>query len=57
MLLNLARQRRVLFFGGKGGVGKTTVANAVAVALSCWLLSGCRCWKPWSWSRSCALPV
>lgn len=32
MLLTLARQRRVLFFGGKGGVGKTTVANAVALA-------------------------
>ena len=31
MLLNLARQRRVLFFGGKGGVGKTTMASAVAV--------------------------
>jgi arsenite/tail-anchored protein-transporting ATPase len=32
VLLKLARQRRVLFFGGKGGVGKTTVANAVALA-------------------------
>jgi arsenite/tail-anchored protein-transporting ATPase len=32
VLLNLARERRVLFFGGKGGVGKTTVANAVALA-------------------------
>ena len=32
MLLDLARRRRVLFFGGKGGVGKTTVANAVALA-------------------------
>lgn len=32
MLLNLARQRRILFFGGKGGVGKTTVAAAVALA-------------------------
>jgi arsenite/tail-anchored protein-transporting ATPase len=32
MLLSLARQRRVLFFGGKGGVGKTTVAAAVALA-------------------------
>lgn len=31
MLLSLARQRRVLFFGGKGGVGKTTMASAVAV--------------------------
>lgn len=32
MLLSLARQRRVLFFGGKGGVGKTTVAATVALA-------------------------
>ena len=32
MLLDLARQRRVLFFGGKGGVGKTTVAAATALA-------------------------
>ncbi|MFU8896439.1 MAG: ArsA family ATPase [Gammaproteobacteria bacterium] len=32
MLLSLARQRRVLFFGGKGGVGKTTVAASVALA-------------------------
>ncbi len=32
MLLSLARQRRVLFFGGKGGVGKTTVSTAVALA-------------------------
>lgn len=32
MLLSLARQRRVLFFGGKGGVGKTTVASSVALA-------------------------
>ncbi|MFU8820016.1 MAG: ArsA family ATPase [Gammaproteobacteria bacterium] len=32
MLLSLARQRRVLFFGGKGGVGKTTVASTVALA-------------------------
>ena len=32
MLLSLARRRRVLFFGGKGGVGKTTVAAAVALA-------------------------
>ena len=32
MLLGLARRRRVLFFGGKGGVGKTTVAAAVALA-------------------------
>jgi arsenite-transporting ATPase len=32
MLLSLARQKRVLFFGGKGGVGKTTVSTAVALA-------------------------
>ncbi|MCQ4295979.1 ArsA family ATPase [Pseudomonas stutzeri] len=32
MLLALAEQRRVLFFGGKGGVGKTTVAAATALA-------------------------
>jgi arsenite/tail-anchored protein-transporting ATPase len=32
VLLDLARQRRVLFFGGKGGVGKTTVAATVALA-------------------------
>ncbi|WP_193105750.1 ArsA family ATPase [Brachybacterium sp. FME24] len=32
MLLTLARERRVLFLGGKGGVGKTTVASAVALA-------------------------
>ena len=32
MLLKLARERRVLFFGGKGGVGKTTVAASVALA-------------------------
>ncbi|MGB3761747.1 MAG: ArsA-related P-loop ATPase, partial [Ornithinimicrobium sp.] len=32
MLLELAAQRRVLFVGGKGGVGKTTVASAVALA-------------------------
>ncbi|MFC4727870.1 ArsA family ATPase [Coralloluteibacterium thermophilus] len=32
MLLELAASRRVLFFGGKGGVGKTTVAAAVALA-------------------------
>lgn len=34
MLLNLARSTPILFFGGKGGVGKTTVASAAAVALS-----------------------
>src|SRR5699024_488211 len=32
MLLRLAADRRVLFLGGKGGVGKTTVASAVAHA-------------------------
>ncbi|MFO7340716.1 MAG: ArsA family ATPase, partial [Lysobacteraceae bacterium] len=32
MLLRLAAARRVLFVGGKGGVGKTTVASAVAHA-------------------------
>ena len=26
--------RRVVFFGGKGGVGKTTVASATAAALA-----------------------
>ncbi len=31
MLLNLARERQVLFVGGKGGVGKTSVASAVAL--------------------------
>lgn len=31
MLLTLAAQRRVLFVGGKGGVGKTTVATATAL--------------------------
>ncbi|WP_402462703.1 ArsA family ATPase [Isoptericola aurantiacus] len=31
MLLDLAARRRVLFLGGKGGVGKTTVASAVAL--------------------------
>lgn len=32
MLLGLAARRRVLFVGGKGGVGKTAVASAVAFA-------------------------
>lgn len=32
MLLDLAARRRVLFCGGKGGVGKTSVASAVALA-------------------------
>ena len=31
MLLDLARSRRILFFGGKGGVGKTTVSAATAL--------------------------
>ncbi|HCJ31174.1 MAG TPA: arsenic-transporting ATPase, partial [Pseudomonas sp.] len=31
MLLALAAQSRVLFIGGKGGVGKTTVAAATAL--------------------------
>ncbi|MCM3661195.1 ArsA family ATPase [Georgenia satyanarayanai] len=32
MLLELAARRQVLFVGGKGGVGKTAVASAVALA-------------------------
>lgn len=32
MLLNLARDRRILFVGGKGGVGKTSVASSLALA-------------------------
>lgn len=32
MLLALAASREVLFFGGKGGVGKTTLASATALA-------------------------
>ena len=32
MLLTLAGERRVLFVGGKGGVGKTSVASALALA-------------------------
>lgn len=31
MLLTLALERQVLFFGGKGGVGKTTLASATAL--------------------------
>ena len=34
MLLELARSRQILFFGGKGGVGKTTVSSATAVGLA-----------------------
>ena len=34
MLLDLARSRQILFFGGKGGVGKTTVSAATALALA-----------------------
>ncbi len=32
MLLELANNRKLLFFGGKGGVGKTTVSAATALA-------------------------
>ncbi|MHB1063655.1 MAG: ArsA family ATPase [Georgenia sp.] len=32
MLLSLVAERRVLFVGGKGGVGKTSVASAVGLA-------------------------
>ena len=32
MLLELGKSRRILFFGGKGGVGKTTVSAATALA-------------------------
>jgi len=31
LLLDLARSRQILFFGGKGGVGKTTVSAATAL--------------------------
>jgi arsenite-transporting ATPase len=34
MLLDLAAQRHILFFGGKGGVGKTTVSAATALAMA-----------------------
>ena len=33
MLLSLAQSRRVLFLGGKGGVGKTTLASMVSRAV------------------------
>lgn len=39
MLLDLIGSTRIVFFGGKGGVGKTTVASATAAALAA---SGCR---------------
>ncbi len=32
LLLELARSKKILFFGGKGGVGKTTVSAATALA-------------------------
>jgi len=32
LLLDLASSRKILFFGGKGGVGKTTVSAAVALS-------------------------
>ena len=34
MLLDLVDSTRIIFFGGKGGVGKTTVASATATALA-----------------------
>lgn len=34
MLLELGRSRRILFFGGKGGVGKTTVSAACALQMA-----------------------
>ncbi|MBT8147940.1 MAG: ArsA family ATPase [Gammaproteobacteria bacterium] len=34
MLLELARGHQILFFGGKGGVGKTTVSAATALAIA-----------------------
>jgi len=34
LLLELARAKKILFFGGKGGVGKTTVSAAAALAMA-----------------------
>jgi arsenite-transporting ATPase len=34
LLLELARDKQILFFGGKGGVGKTTVSSATALAMA-----------------------
>ena len=34
MLLELARSKSILFFGGKGGVGKTTVSAGTALAMA-----------------------
>ena len=34
MLLELARSKKILLFGGKGGVGKTTVSAAVALVMA-----------------------
>lgn len=34
LLLDLARSKKILFFGGKGGVGKTTVSAATALAMA-----------------------